>query len=58
MAVLFVALIGLGLYPQPAFDTLKQSLPALQTMPAAQQSLVIPAVETSSNGAAQTGAQP
>ena len=58
MAVLFVALVGLGLYPQPAFDTLKQSLPALQTMPVAQQALVIPAVETSSNGAAQTGAQP
>ncbi len=58
MAILFLALIGLGLYPQPAFDTLKQSLPALQTMPVSQQGLVVPAAETASTGVTQTGAQP
>jgi NADH-quinone oxidoreductase subunit M len=57
MAVLFVVIMGLGLYPQPALDTMKQSLPALQTMPVPAQVLVTPPVEASS-GVTSQGAQP
>jgi len=58
MTVLFVAIIGLGLYPQPALNTMRQSLPGLQSLPVPQQGLVAPASGTASPSEGHEGAQP
>jgi len=53
MGVLFVLIVGLGLYPQPALDTMHQSLPAIQTVSAASLAPAGPAAESALPAASQ-----
>jgi NADH-quinone oxidoreductase subunit M len=58
MGVLILVIFGLGLYPQPALNTMQQSLPGLQTMPTVQQTLDSPRVETFLSGTTSEGVRP